>query len=453
MRHASSRAQRRALRPGRGLIVAALATLGLVVLPAGAAASTVQLLGGTTGDLLDYQAATSETNDVAIQEDPSVYTITDPPITPGTGCFGSVGLVTCPAGTVTAVSVALGDGDDRARVDALQPATIRGGTGNDDLKGTGVDDSLFGEDGNDTLDGAGGSDVLNGGLGVDTAYYKFRANAVTVSLNGVADDGEGGGEADNVLEVENVVGGDGPDILSGDAAANAISGGPDNDKIDGGAGSDVLDGGTEDDTISARDGFRDTVACGPGNDVAVVDAVDDVASDCETVDRPAGPPPSDPPPATNPQPALRPAISLVTGRTPILTADTNGVVKVKLRCSKSTTTAKRCRGSVALETTIHVPVAKRRPETRRASEARHRRRRINLRLARRQFSVPAGRTQKVPLRLVASARRRLASCRRLRVRIVVRTRDAKGRTRKVTRKAVLRSARTAPRPGHRYVCS
>jgi RTX calcium-binding nonapeptide repeat (4 copies) len=440
--------------------VASLAALGLVAFPAGAAASTVQLAGGTFGDVLDYQADPGEANKLTIQESASVYSIEDlgvftTPINAIPPCSsGGTGTASCPSTTVTAVSVALGDGDDRAAVDALKSATMRGGTGNDDLKGTGVDDFLFGEDGNDTLDGAGGTDVLNGGPGVDTAYYKFRANAVTVTLDGLADDGEGGGEADNVLEVENIVGGDGPDILSGDAGANAISGGPDNDKLDGGAGADVLDGGTEDDTISARDGTRDTVACGPGNDVAVVDTVDDVATDCEVVDRPAGPPPTQPadPPATV-IPPLTPLISLVSSRVPTLTANRKGVVPVKLRCSRSTTTAKRCAGTIALEMTIHPPAVQWRPERRRASEARHKRRRLNLRLARRRFAVPAGHTRKVPLRLVASARRRLNRCRRLRVRIVVSSRDARGRTRKVTRKAILRSARGAPRPARRYVCS
>jgi hemolysin type calcium-binding protein len=442
--------------------VGALAALGLAALPSATLGATVDVSGG----ILTYQAGSAETNDVTIQRSPSVYDINDlglfTPIGVSGGCFsGGTGTATCPSGSaVASIVVSLDDGNDRSTILSIDPArtdpaTIHGGTGLDDLRGSGVDDSLFGDDGNDTLDGAGGSDVLSGGPGIDTATYQFRANTVTVSLDGVANDGEGSGELDNVLgDVENVVGGDGADILSGDKGPNKLSGGLDNDKLDGGAGSDVLDGGQGDDTISARDGTRDSVACGPGNDVAVVDAVDDVASDCEVVDRPAGPPPTQPadPPATVITP-LTPLISLVSSRVPTLTANRKGVVPVKLRCSRSTTTAKRCRGIIALEMTIHPPAARYRPERRRASDARHKRRRLNLRLARRRFAVPAGRTQKVPLHLIASARRRLNSCRRLRVRIVVSSRDAHGHTRKVTRKAILRSARGARRPARRYVCS
>ncbi len=39
------------------------------------------------------------------------------------------------------------------------------------------------------------------------------------------------------------------------------------------------------DTIQARDGEVDPIDCGPGRDVAVVDAIDVMASDCETVER------------------------------------------------------------------------------------------------------------------------------------------------------------------------
>jgi hypothetical protein len=445
-----------------------VATLGLVALPSAALGATVTVSAGT----LEYHAGSAETNDVTIRRSPSIYDITDPglftPIGATGGCStGPTPTATCPSGSlVTSILVLLDDGNDRSTILSIDPArtdpaTIHGEGGLDDLRGGGADDSLFGDGGDDTLDGAGGSDVMSGGFGVDTVTYKNRvANPVTVTLDGLANDGESG-EADTVMsDVENVVGGGGPDTLSGDAGANTLSGGPGNDAIDGGGGPDVLDGGQDDDAIIARDGSADTVACGTGNDTAVVDALDVVASDCETVDRPSGPPsggggtPETQPPQTDPPPVLTPAVSLVTGRVvPILTASRKGVVPVKLRCSASSKAGKRCAGTIALEMTIHVPVAKPKPTRRRAADARHNRRRVNLRLARRRFAVPAGRTQKIQLRLIASARKRLSSCRRLRVRIVVTSRTAKGRTRKVTHRAILRSARGAPRTTRRYVCS
>ena len=48
---------------------------------------------------------------------------------------------------------------------------------------------------------------------------------------------------------------------------------------------DSLDGGPGDDRIGARDGFVDQVTCGPGADAVGADGFDDVAADCESVDR------------------------------------------------------------------------------------------------------------------------------------------------------------------------
>ena len=53
--------------------------------------------------------------------------------------------------------------------------------------------------------------------------------------------------------------------------------------IDGGAGNDVMRSFEGDDTIFARDGFADRVDCGPGNDAAIVDTLDQVSPNCETV--------------------------------------------------------------------------------------------------------------------------------------------------------------------------
>jgi Ca2+-binding RTX toxin-like protein len=46
----------------------------------------------------------------------------------------------------------------------------------------------------------------------------------------------------------------------------------------------VLDGGAGNDRISARDGERDRVRCGPGRDTAIVDRGDRVKG-CEVVKR------------------------------------------------------------------------------------------------------------------------------------------------------------------------
>lgn len=72
----------------------------------------------------------------------------------------------------------------------------------------------------------------------------------------------------------------GADVLRGDAGDDRIFGGPGRDRLLGLAGSDVL---------IARDRVRDTVACGAGEDVALVDSRDLVADNCERVRlRPGG---------------------------------------------------------------------------------------------------------------------------------------------------------------------
>jgi Ca2+-binding RTX toxin-like protein len=99
--------------------------------------------------------------------------------------------------------------------------------------------------------------------------------------------------------------------LTGDTLANTLVGGPGDevicglggdDSLTGGAGRDALLAGEGDDTVFADDGQPDAVVdCGPGTDVVHADeeAVDPAAIlvGCETVLRPALPPPS--PPATS----------------------------------------------------------------------------------------------------------------------------------------------------------
>ncbi len=117
-------------------------------------------------------------------------------------------------------------------------------------------------------------------------------------------------------------GGIGSDRLLGGAGDDALGGGAGDDTLEGGDGDDTLDpldgadtvrGGPGTDTITARDGTVDVVSCGDGADPPVIaDREDDVAADCEYVDRP--PPPS-PPPAPEP-PAPGPPASDPGGQGP-----------------------------------------------------------------------------------------------------------------------------------------
>jgi hypothetical protein len=175
-----------------------------------------------------------------------------------------------------------------------QDAVITGTDGNDVLNGTPAGESIYGGAGNDVinagagdddLDGGPGADVLNGGDGSDSVAYDGSAG-VDVTFDGAANDGASG-EGDNVgADVEDVFGGDGPDKLTGDGAANTIDGGAGDDHISGGKGEDVLLGGDGDDLIDSRDGVRDRVECGAGADTATIDRIDVVSSDCERRGKP-----------------------------------------------------------------------------------------------------------------------------------------------------------------------
>ena len=75
----------------------------------------------------------------------------------------------------------------------------------------------------------------------------------------------------------------GSDRLYAGADDDRVDGGLGDDRIDGALGSDVLLGGPGNDTLLAKDGYRDTLDCGPGRDVAAVDRRDRVIRNCERV--------------------------------------------------------------------------------------------------------------------------------------------------------------------------
>ena len=73
------------------------------------------------------------------------------------------------------------------------------------------------------------------------------------------------------------------EVLRGSDRDERITGLGGEDELYGGAGAERLVSGAGDDFVEASDGERDLVSCGAGVDVASVDFVDLVASDCEKV--------------------------------------------------------------------------------------------------------------------------------------------------------------------------
>ena len=188
------------------------------------------------------------------------------------------------------------DGDEFD--DAIDNAV--GGSAADRLTGGDGDNLLVGGGGDDTLDGDRGADRLMGGDGTDTADYSRREGSVTVTLDGNADDGEGG-ERDTVQsDVEAVTGGRGGDTLKGSAGSNLLAGGPGDDTLVGGKGVDRLEGGKGSDLLRSKDGVRENALCGSGRDGAVADRKDDLKS-CERQGKPDPPPDGTSPTPPRPQ--------------------------------------------------------------------------------------------------------------------------------------------------------
>jgi len=116
-------------------------------------------------------------------------------------------------------------------------------------------------------------------IGVRRCTIDARAATVGQRLNGTktADVICGSAFADRVRGAggdDILLGSGGNDDLTGDAGADHLVGGPGADQLTGGAGHDVID---------ARDGIRDVVSCGAGNDLALVDLGLDTVSACERV--------------------------------------------------------------------------------------------------------------------------------------------------------------------------
>src|ERR671933_402248 len=341
----------RLLRGGFAACAAAVACAA----PAGAATVANTHDPAVAPGGVSYAAAGGEVNRLTVSGDGTNVLLGDAvaiaPVAPPVAVPPDVQLVddcvaptaftaTCPLGAVT---VALDDQNDTITMGAGAPAVnVNGGAGNDVL----LDPVLS------------PGTVFDGDLGVDRTDYSARVDPVSVSMNGVADDGAAG-EGDDIAG-DDVVGGAGDDTIGGNTGANSLVGGAGTDFIsgdagadvlDGGAGNDTLDGGTENDTlrggdgadqliggagadllvggpgpdaisggdgndtISAADGVAETIDCGAGIDTVVADLGAGGATDtrvgCENVTGPAAPPAPAPAPGGGAPAAVAPGLAPV----------------------------------------------------------------------------------------------------------------------------------------------
>jgi len=165
--------------------------------------------------------------------------------------------------------------------------TLAGGAGHDILRGNGGDDSLLGGTGDDTLIGGAGADTLDGGTGNNTASYRTSTGPVSVFLNGEEANASGDAAGDVLVNIQNLEGGSGDDLLVGNDQANRLLGGGGNDTLRGGAGADTLDGGTGSNTVSYSGSTAVTVDLSSGR-VSGGDAQGDVLVNIQNVIGSAG---------------------------------------------------------------------------------------------------------------------------------------------------------------------
>ncbi|MDX2055809.1 MAG: calcium-binding protein [Polyangiaceae bacterium] len=197
--------------------------------------------------------------------------------------------------------------------------TLNGGSGNDTLIGNTGNDILNGEAGDDIFNDqegddakytvaeahGAGDDIFNGGSGVDDkVLYTARAatvdaticvdltkltgNSALVAAECADDDGEGA-EADKLVNIDHIVGGDGADNLTGGSTDDTLEGGPGGDTLTGGAGADrlfgdadadTLNGGADDDTLDGG-ADADTQNGDAGDGDSCFDDGSDTLATCE----------------------------------------------------------------------------------------------------------------------------------------------------------------------------
>ncbi|MBA1377657.1 retention module-containing protein [Pseudomonas brassicacearum] len=141
---------------------------------------------------------------------------------------------------------------------------LNAGDGNDILSAGTGNNTMHGEAGDDLLYSGSGNDLLDGGTGNDTASYAHATAGVTVNLGLLAAQNTLGAGTDTLASIENLVGSNFNDTLTGDSASNRIDGGLGHDVLNGGGGDDILIGGLGNNTLTGGSG-ADTFQWQAGN--------------------------------------------------------------------------------------------------------------------------------------------------------------------------------------------
>jgi serralysin len=146
---------------------------------------------------------------------------------------------------------------DDVIVDTSGHNVIFGGAGADSLRAGGGNDHIYGQspnggdDGNDEIYAGGGSDYVQGNAGNDHLFGEDGSDRI----NGGAGD-------------DRIYGGNGHDVINGNRDNDYIFGEAGNDILRGGQGNDFLNGGADNDIIMGDLG-ADTMEGGAGADIFI----------------------------------------------------------------------------------------------------------------------------------------------------------------------------------------
>jgi Ca2+-binding RTX toxin-like protein len=170
--------------------------------------------------------------------------------------------------------------------------TLNGGIGADTLNGDAGADILNGDAGGDTLSGGADNDMLTGGAGNDIYMFdtdtSLGTDTVTEAAAGGTDRLNFSASNDSIAvnlgttgnqfinsnltlnltaaQVENVIGGNSDDVITGNALNNVLSGGSGNDILSGMDGNDTLNADDGDNILNGGNG-ADILNGGIGNDI------------------------------------------------------------------------------------------------------------------------------------------------------------------------------------------
>lgn len=172
----------------------------------------------------------------------------------GNEIIGAGGLAGRVAGDVLVLDVRITDAGGLSYVETvnitLTQTKITGTAGDDNLVGTAAGETIEGLAGNDVIQGFMATDQIDGGADNDTVSYVAASGGVTIDLTLAGPQNTVSAGMDQLISIENIIGSNFNDTLTGDNNANVINGLGGNDLIDGAGGNDTLIGGLGVDTLT-----------------------------------------------------------------------------------------------------------------------------------------------------------------------------------------------------------